>query len=52
MRSEVTRESHVVPRLTAIPADRIDADYRPPNRASSSVSERATTVLLRDGFEP
>jgi hypothetical protein len=46
------RYSHVMPRLTAALADRIDAAYRDAEPApSSSVAQRATTVLLRDGLE-
>jgi hypothetical protein len=47
------RYSHVMPRLTAALADRIDAAYRAAEPApSAAVAQRTTTVLLRDGFEP
>ncbi len=47
------RYSHVMPRLTAALADRIDAAYRAAEPATSaSVAQRATTALLRDPAEP
>ena len=47
------RYSHVMPRLTAVLADRIDAAYRAAEPApSASVAQRATTAVLRDRSEP